>query len=137
MNDTLYVGIDPGVKTGLATWNPRTRTLTAVTSNMPLAFCEIIRLSSINDLHIIVEDARQRTWYGQGGIEKLQGAGAIKVQCTIWQQFLEENGISHQFLPPLKGMTKLGSESFNKITGYEGRTSNHARDAAMLIYGRK
>jgi len=33
-------------------------------------------------------------------------------------------------------MTKLDREQFKKITGYEGVTSEHARDAALLVYGR-
>ena len=33
-------------------------------------------------------------------------------------------------------MTKWSAEVFADMTGWKGRTSNHARDAALLVYGR-
>lgn len=33
--------------------------------------------------------------------------------------------------------SKLNAEQFNKITGWQGRTNQEVRDAAMLIYGMK
>lgn len=33
-------------------------------------------------------------------------------------------------------MTKVTPDYFRMISGYQGRTSSHARDAAMLVIGR-
>ena len=37
---------------------------------------------------------------------------------------------------PEKGMTKWSPEHFATMTGYTKRCSNHARDAALLVWGR-
>jgi hypothetical protein len=40
-------------------------------------------------------------------------------------------------VPPKAGATKWDADTFRRLTGYSGRTSNHARDAALLVWGRK
>ena len=64
------------------------------------------------------------------------GAGSIKRDCEIWEEFAALYGIPIQFIPPRKGLTKWDAETFNKMTGWKGRTSNHARDAALLVWGK-
>jgi hypothetical protein len=39
--------------------------------------------------------------------------------------------------PTKKSMTKLDDMTFKKLTGYMGETSEHGRDAGMLVYGRQ
>jgi hypothetical protein len=39
-------------------------------------------------------------------------------------------------LPPAKGATKLDPDFFKALTGWKKRTSEHARDAAMIVFGR-
>ncbi len=46
-------------------------------------------------------------------------------------------GIKYVAQPPRAGATKWTADTFRRITGYTGRTSNHARDAALLVYGMK
>ena len=38
--------------------------------------------------------------------------------------------------PNENSMTKLNAQTFKQITGYQGKTNEHCRDAAMLIWGR-
>ena len=40
-------------------------------------------------------------------------------------------------VPPMANRTKLPAAAFAQLTGWHGRTSDHARDAAMLIWGRR
>ena len=42
-------------------------------------------------------------------------------------------GIAVLLVKPTK--SKIDAEKFNKITGWQGRTNQEVRDAAMLIYG--
>lgn len=37
---------------------------------------------------------------------------------------------------PKRNVTKLTHESFVAITKWKGRTNEHKRDAAMLVFGR-
>jgi hypothetical protein len=83
------------------------------------------------------EDARLRKWFGNAGREKLQGAGSIKRDCVIWNDFLTRKQIPFEAVAPKNNKTKLSSKAFKEITKYEGKTSEHSRDAAMLVFGIK
>jgi hypothetical protein len=133
----LFIGIDPGVKTGFATFDPLARKLTALTGSTHKIWESVKVLNKLYDVVVYIEDARLRNWYGKQSKEKQQGAGAIKIQCTLWQQFLDDNEISYHLVAPKNTITKITKEHFAFITGFTARTSNHARDAAMLVYGRK
>ena len=49
-------------------------------------------------------------------------------------RYCKSLGLKAQFVVPLKGGTKLSPEQLKRITGYSGRTSNHARDAIMVAF---
>lgn len=132
-----YIGIDPGVHTGFAVWNGREFTeIETLPIHKALRRTLDICIENNFQVTIVFEDARQRKWYSGDTNAKLQGAGSIKRDCTIWEDFCKEYGLPFQAVPPRKGQTKLTSEYFQKITGWKGRTSNHARDAAILVLGR-
>jgi len=134
-----YIGIDPGTETGFAVWDSgRNALIDCRTLKIHQALDEVKVWSSINpgNLIVVFEDARQRKWYGSNSWEKMQGAGSVKRDCSIWEDFCKDLGIPFQAQPPQGGMTKVTSEYFKMITNWVGRTSNHARDAAMLVVGR-
>jgi hypothetical protein len=64
------------------------------------------------------------------------GAGSVKRDCAIWEDFCRDLGIDYIPVPPQAGLTKWPADYFNKVTGWKGRTSDHARDAALLVYGK-
>ena len=68
---------------------------------------------------------------------KQQGAGSIKRDAKIWEDYLTRLRIDFKLVNPTSRKTKITSEYFKKISKFEGRTSNHARDAAMLVLGYK
>jgi hypothetical protein len=132
-----YIGIDCGTKTGFAIYDKSKKCLSEVkTLRIDEALLKIKHMHEQGyEINVIVEDARKRKWFGNSGREKLQGAGSVKRDSKIWQDFLEANKIPHTMKAPAKGMTKLNAEQFKKITGWVGRTSEHGRDAAMLVFG--
>ena len=130
----IYIGIDPGVNTGVAVWDSTVKKFLSIET---MAILEAIsKVNVYRDAVIIIEDARQRKWFGNSGKERLQGAGSIKRDCQIWQEFLESNEITHYWVAPKNNKTKLDAMQFKQITGYVERTNVHGRDAAMLVYGR-
>jgi len=134
-----YIGIDPGTETGFAVWDSgRNALIDCRTLKIHQAMQEVKFHSSLNpgNLIVVFEDARQRKWYGSNSWEKMQGAGSVKRDCSIWEDFCTDLGIPFQAQPPQGGMTKVTSAYFKMITNWTGRTSNHARDAAMLVIGR-
>ena len=135
----IIVGIDPGHSTGYAEWSPAGQALLSVTSmRIDIAMSVVLHHHVAGYLHSVVfEDARLRLWFGSKGRESLQGAGSIKRDCTIWVEFLGAHNIPYQSIAPQAGATKWTSKQFAKLTGWPGRTNEHGRDAAMLVFGRK
>jgi hypothetical protein len=138
MSGNLIIGIDPGVDTGFAEWNRATKKLARVaTMQIHVAMAEVRRLHMAGALRkVIFEDARMRTWFADKSHEVLQGAGSIKRDCSIWSDFLQDLGVPYANVKPAAGNTKLTAEAFARLTGWTSRTSNHGRDAAMLVFGR-
>ena len=132
----IYIGIDPGVKTGFAAWNSSTRQLLLVETIGIIDAMDSVRYCCPTPVTLVVEDARKRKWFGDTGREKLQGAGSVKRDCGIWQEFAESRGIKIDFVSPQAKGAKLDAAQFKRLTGWDERTSQHARDAAMLVFGR-
>lgn len=137
----IYIGIDPGTHTGVAVWDSREgKFLSLETLPIHRALEKVKRFYNDNkglfDICVVFEDARQRKWYGNDSNAKRQGAGSVKRDCSIWEGFCKDEKISYLALPPIKGGTKVSESYFKTISGWKGRTSNHARDAAMLVIGR-
>ena len=137
----LWIGIDCGSNTGLAVWNGR-KLIECDTLLIHQAMERVKELAKEGDVKVIFEDARQRTFLPrERSISeyrgKLMGAGSVKRDCSIWGDFCTDNGIPFLAVPPKAGMTKWPSDVFASITGYHGRTSEHSRDAALLVYGKK
>ena len=85
-------------------------------------------------LHVVVEDARLRKWFGNNSEAKKQGAGSIKRDCKIWDDYLKWLEVSYEMKHPIRGGTKLTPEMFERLTGFKTKKGeSHARDAAMLI----
>lgn len=134
----IQIGIDCGVKTGFAVAvDGELRHVSTETITKAMTLLNNWRNDPlVGGFIVYIEDARKRTWV-TGGREKLQGVGSVKRDCGIWEQFCIEQGIRYELVHPKNNSTKLSAEQFKKITGWTGRTSEHGRDAAMLIFGRK
>ena len=136
----IYIGIDAGVKTGFAVWDSKQKKFVQITT-VPIhkAMESIIHYKDENIL-VRVEDARKRTWFGnkmnwEQERSKLQGVGSVKRDCTIWEDFLKDLNVSFEMVAPKRNVTKLTHEQFVRLTGYDKRTNEHNRDAAMLVFG--
>ena len=134
----IYIGIDPGTHTGLAIWDSRKGAFLSL-ETLPIhrALQVVLHMSKEWEVVVVFEDARQRKWFGEGDISaKQQGAGSVKRDCSIWEDFCNDYDIPFEARPPIKGATKVTAEYFKMISHYQGRTSSHSRDAAMLVIGR-
>lgn len=132
----LYVAIDPGKNTGMA-WAQDRQYLGLETLLIHKAFELFHELYAQHDLiTVVVEDARKRGCAFKA-FEKAQGAGSVKRDSRIWQDFLNDfdsKRVSTIFVAPGVASTKMDAKPFEKLTGWTKRTSNHSRDAALLIY---
>lgn len=128
----ILIGIDPGKNTGLA-----------VIKDGKLVRCETMLIHEAlkelegfgpdyveYDIRVIVEDARKRS----GKPEAAQGAGSVKRDCTIWEDFLQDLKISFKMVPPRKNGTRFRDQIFKSQYPYwRKRTSEHSRSAANLL----
>lgn len=132
----IYIGIDTGVNTGYAVWDSAAHRFTDIrTLKIHEAMDAVLAIRE--DKTVVFEDARKRKWFGNDkGRNQLQGAGSIKRDGKIWEDFLKDKGVEFVMKAPAAGMTKWDADYFNRVTGWKGRTSKHARDAAMLVFGR-
>jgi hypothetical protein len=127
-----FIGIDTGKHTGIAVY--RHGFISIETTFIHNAMEAVLALHLGGEVFVRVEDARLRKWLGNKGREALQGAGSIKRDASIWEDFLTDKGIPFEMVAPRNNATKLSAETFRNITGWQGRTSEHSRDAAMLVY---
>jgi hypothetical protein len=139
MKAATLIGIDPGVHTGLAIWGRDEQKFVEIKTMTILEAINRVSLEVVTnetgDVEIWFEDARLRKWFGNSGREKLQGAGSVKRDCAIWEELCKSLAVSYKAIAPKNNKTKVPAVHFNKFSGWQGRTSEHARDAAMLVIG--
>jgi hypothetical protein len=131
------IGIDPGVHTGYAEWDAAARRLLVVTTmKIHAALWSVLEAHRAGDLsHVVFEDARLRTWFGDAGRETLMGAGSVRRDSTIWSEFLGDAGIPFRAISPKQKGAKYDAQQFARLTGWKERTNEHGRDAGLLVLG--
>ena len=150
----LIVGLDPGEQTGVAAYDPRARRLRFCTS---MSFWKAVQwfntalgpIEPIDGLApgpvvlVVIEDARKLPVYGRH--DKVRGRrrdrlarniGGIDRDTGLWVEYLKRRGYRVLLVRPSRAQQKWSAERFKKITRYQGRTSQHGRDAARLVWGR-
>ena len=139
----LVVGIDTGMHTGLAVWDTTTRQFLDIRCSGIVDAMEYLRqLQDTRKIGLVVfEDARKRKWIPrERDLAQMKGramgAGSVRRDSAIWEEWCDYHKIQHIATPPRQGLTKWTDESFRRITGYDRRTNNHGRDAAMLVFQR-
>lgn len=139
-----YIGIDTGVNTGFAVWDTQTQTFERIDClKIHQAMKLVVNTIFANPFMPVVvrfEDARQRRWIPdthniRREMGRRQGAGSVKRDCQIWEDFLSDNGITYEMRAPRYNMTKMSAEAFKAVTKWPKRTNSHERDAAMLVFG--
>lgn len=143
-----YIGIDTGTHTGLAVWDSRLQEfITIEDMKIHQAMARVKELNETAQLNgtrieVRIEDPRQRTWFGTEMMsreeerKRLQGVGSVKRDASIWDDFLSDMGIPYEMVAPKRNVTKISHEAFVNLTHWKGRTNEHKRDAAMLVFGR-
>lgn len=133
----ILVGIDPGTVTGLAVRSTVGDSGLYFVSSMPIhqAMRDIdalVHLHGTDRMLVVMEDARMnRRKRDKTSGPRQQGYGSVKRDCVIWQDYLKFLDVTVVRVPARK---KVDDATFRLITGWQGRTNSHARDAAMLIH---
>lgn len=145
----VLIGIDTGVNTGFAVAFDQGKggQLHEVESlTITQAMSKVLEIAADNgkvNLMLFIEDARLRTWFGRIDSEQKkhgagvrEGIGSVKRDAQIWEQWCIEQDLKYKMIHPAANKTKTDAKYFLKLTGWAKRTNEHARDAAMLVFGR-
>jgi hypothetical protein len=132
MKYAYVIGIDCGVNTGLAIWSCQNKDFDLFgTYKIHQAF-EIVKDYFLKGhIFLRVEDARKRGNSSKNSSAMAQGVGSVKRDAKIWEDFLMDHGIPFEMLAPKN--TKVDVAFFEKATKIKARTSNHCRDACMMV----
>lgn len=140
-----FIGIDTGTNTGLAMWNRENKYLSHCETLPIHRALEFVRstfqFQNIDAVtggkcFVRVEDARKRKFFkGENFAAKQQGAGSIKRDAVIWEDALTDWHIDFEMIKPGATSASRTEEYFKQVTGWKGRTSHHARDAAWIVHG--
>lgn len=137
----LLLGIDPGTHTGLALFDVDEGRLTRCGSLPFWEAAEAVTELSAEIAAVVLEDARRIGIYAKHS--QLHGArrdraarsvGMIDRDVQLWLDLCERLGLPVMTAEPTR--KKWDAETFRNITGWEGRTNEHARDAGRLVFGR-
>lgn len=138
-----YIGIDCGVDTGICVWSredKRIRHIATVRIHEAMEGVKFWHQTNPGDVFIRIEDARKRTWIPEQKDEKAErgrreGAGSVKRDAIIWEDYLQWLGVDFEMVAPKNNRTKVSAEYFKNLTKHTGRTTEHGRDAGMLVVG--
>ena len=135
---SLILGIDPGAHTGVATYVGGQ--LTHLETVGPHQIERLIR--GRLPARVVFEDSRlqSHTWTARTKVNKgaalatARSLGQVDAWCTLITAICEELGIpAHGISPAGKG-AKLDAKQFSSVTGWTGKSNEHARDAAMVAW---
>ena len=138
MNYSIVIGIDTGTHTGFAVWDCSQRKFLRVESmSIHRAMEEVLKYFAQfkHTLFVRFEDPRLRKFRHRKSWKLVPAGESIARDCAIWDDFLKDHKIPYASMAPKRGMTKVDPNHFRKWTGWQGKTDDHSRDAAMLVYG--
>lgn len=132
------IGIDTGTNTGIAV-SVNSKLVMVRSMTITEAMALILAKYPPESTKLFIEDARK--WIGFAGKTKKtearrQGAGSIKRDATTWRDWCKQHGYQAVFVKPIGKHLKKDAETFERITGWQGRTNGHGRDAGMIVWGR-
>ena len=150
----LYIGIDPGVKTGIAIWRTSPPALLDVATADFFGTCrmlsKVIDPTRKTNVTVVIEDPnliegvyrqrvaaviKSRQFHQMQTLLKIaQNVGMNKRDAQLLIQYCESLGFRVIKVKPTN--TKRTAKEFKQLTKYSVTTSQHARDAAMLVFGR-
>lgn len=138
----IYIGIDPGIVSGLAIWHHRsTSKYFQYIKSCKLfeLFEHLARYEGIKET-VLVRIENPNTWVPFRGSNpeenkaRLMGAGGVKQTYKHIAEYLEYLGLEYAEVKVYGTKKKVDTPEFKKITGWEKPTNEHGRDAAMLVF---
>jgi hypothetical protein len=132
----IILGIDPGASTGLATF--KDGQLVALETIAPHQIEQLLRERA--PVRVIFEDSRllSHTWTQvksrPAALKMARNVGEIDAWCRLITSLCEQLSVpAHGISPAGKG-AKLDAKAFERLTGWQGRSNQHERDAGAVAW---
>lgn len=155
-----YIGIDPGIKTGIALWNAKTREFEVIMTTDILAAMTFVRcLNASVDVTVVFSDCRwardkethfacfvnnsteedksSTHFFVDVEWEDENSLDSAKQECDIWESFLKVEKIKYDATALIYFGEILNATEFKKLVGWNKQTTQHDRNAAMLVFNKK
>ena len=136
------IGIDPGANTGIAVWDrEQEEVIQTTTTTFWPAYDYICALYKTSETKIIIEVPLRTVMYARQASKGYKGAGQNRLmadaagnakESTLLAQGLELAGYEVKRVRPIKA--KWTAIQLKRVTGIEGRTNQHVRDAIALCF---
>jgi hypothetical protein len=137
---SLLAGIDPGTRTGFALYDADAGTLRRVEAMPFWEAAEVLSVSAETVAAVVIEDARRiglyakhRSLSGRRRDRAARSVGMIDRDVQLWLDLCRRLRLPVVTAEPTR--SKWDAETFRRVTGWGGRTNEHGRDAARLVYG--
>jgi hypothetical protein len=130
------IGIDPGVNTGVALFT--NGKLLSLQTIQPIDIQDCVK-RSFADL-IVFEDSRLQSAVWVPSKNKAvanniaRKIGQVDALCSLIEEICRRWEIKFMRVSPKAKGAKMNSEDFNLFTGWEHRSNQHERDAAMVAW---
>jgi len=134
------IGIDPGRHTGYARYDREEKRIDYLAEkDFWWVYHDVILMHEAGQLHeVLIEKPKNDHLNHEAPDKKRQGKIGVNVGRVLEQTDLLIEGIERQGIKVIKvpPMGKVDKHVFKRITGYQGLTNPHKRDAGMLCWGR-
>ena len=132
----MLIGLDPGANTGVAIFDDRK--LIRLTTWTPIQLITLLPILGVTS--VIFEDSRLTSPVWSRGtspaarMKIARNVGQVDAICNLICALCEEMKISAHGISPKHKGRKLDAETFNKLTGWDKKSNQHERDAAMCVF---
>lgn len=133
---SIIVGLDPGIHAGLAVYQQGA--LVELATIHPASIrAALVQLSP---KRVVFEDSRLQghSWTTHAAraaaLKMARNVGEIDAWCKLIVEHCAELGITAHGVSPKGKGAKMDADSFKELTGWQGRTNQHERDAAMVAW---
>lgn len=137
MSDYI-IGIDPGTSTGFAVYDTIEEKLIALETTTFWGVLNLLEETWGEETVLIVIEVPEskHVWHNggtaKGSVQRTAlNVGSVIREAELLAEGLERAGYDVKRVNP-RGKVKAGD--FNKVTGWEGKTNQHVRDAGLLAY---
>ena len=133
----MILGIDPGAKTGMAAYQDgKLKSLHTTDLLGALSFIKIERpvLVVIEDSTLISHIFTAPGIRHAAAMKVARNIGEVDMACKVIRQVCGDCGIAYNSVSPNDKGEKMKREAFSKLTGWEGDSNQHERDAAIVAW---